>query len=51
MITVSAADFKAKCLALIAEMNRTNVPIAVTNRGKRVAEMYPVLVLPHLLAS
>jgi prevent-host-death family protein len=41
MITVTATDFKAKCLALIDEMNRTKVPIVVTNRGKRVAEMYP----------
>ena len=42
MITVTATDFKAKCLSLIEEMNRTQVPIAVTNRGKRVAEMYSV---------
>jgi prevent-host-death family protein len=41
MITVSATEFKAKCLALIEEMNRTKVPITVTNHGKRVAEMYP----------
>jgi PHD/YefM family antitoxin component YafN of YafNO toxin-antitoxin module len=33
MTTVSATEFKAKCVALIEEMNRTNVPIAVTNRG------------------
>ncbi len=39
--TVTATDFKAKCLALIDEMNRTKVPIIVTNRGKPVAEMYP----------
>jgi prevent-host-death family protein len=41
MITVTATEFKNKCLALIEEMNRTNVPITVTNHGKRVAEMYP----------
>jgi prevent-host-death family protein len=40
-LTVSATDFKAKCLALIEEMNRTKVPIVVTKRGKPVAEMYP----------
>ena len=39
--TVTATDFKAKCLALIDEMNRTKVPIIVTNRGKPVAEMFP----------
>jgi prevent-host-death family protein len=38
---VTATDFKAKCLALIDEMNRTKVPIIVTNRGKPVAEMFP----------
>lgn len=41
-VTVSATAFKAKCLALIEEMNRTKVPIIVTNRGKPVAEMFPV---------
>ena len=41
MNTVSATDFKAKCLALIDEMNRTKVPIVVTKRGKPVAELYP----------
>jgi prevent-host-death family protein len=41
MTTVSATNFKAKCLALIDEMNRTLVPIVVTNRGKPVATMYP----------
>jgi prevent-host-death family protein len=40
-LTVSATDFKAKCLALIEEMNRTKVPIVVTKRGKPVAELYP----------
>ena len=40
-LTVGATDFKAKCLALIDEMNRTKVPIVVTKRGKPVAEMYP----------
>jgi prevent-host-death family protein len=39
--TVTATAFKAKCLALIDEMNRTRVPIVVTNRGKPVAEMFP----------
>ena len=40
-LTVSATDFKAKCLALIDEMNRTKVPIIVTKRGRPVAELYP----------
>ena len=41
--TVSATEFKAKCLALIDEMNRTKIPVVVTKRGKRVAEMHPVV--------
>jgi prevent-host-death family protein len=41
MNSVSATAFKAKCLALIKEMNRTKVPIIVTKRGKPVAEIYP----------
>jgi prevent-host-death family protein len=43
-IKVTATTFKAKCLALIDEMNRTKVPIIVTNRGKPVAEIYPARV-------
>lgn len=40
--TVSATDFKAKCLALIDEMNRTNLPVTITKRGKPVAILTPV---------
>jgi prevent-host-death family protein len=32
--TVAATEFKAKCLALIDEMQRTGVPLTVTRRGK-----------------
>ena len=39
--TVSATEFKAKCLALIEDMNRTKVPIMVTKHGRLVAEMFP----------
>lgn len=39
--TVGAAEFKAKCLALIEEMNRSKIPIIITNRGRPVAEMFP----------
>jgi hypothetical protein len=40
---VSATEFKAKCLALIDDMNRTKIPVVITKRGKRVAEMRPAL--------
>ena len=39
--TVTATDFKAKCLALIDDMNRTRVPVIVTRHGKPVAELRP----------
>ncbi len=48
---VSATDFKAKCLALIDEMNRTKVPIIVTKRGKPVAELYPARAQENLAKS
>jgi antitoxin (DNA-binding transcriptional repressor) of toxin-antitoxin stability system len=42
-ITVSATEFKAKCLALIEEMVRTKNPVIITKHGKIVAEMRPSL--------
>ena len=39
--TVSATEFKAKCLSLIDDMNRTKIPVVITKHGKRVAEMRP----------
>ena len=39
--TVSATEFKAKCLALIDDMNRTKVLITITKHGKLVAEIFP----------
>ena len=38
---VTTTEFKAKCLALIEDMNRTKVPIMVTKHGRLVAEMFP----------
>lgn len=38
---VSASEFKATCLKLIDEMNRTGQPVTITRRGKVVAEMTP----------
>ena len=34
---VGAAEFKAKCLALLDEVQATGVPITITKRGKPVA--------------
>jgi prevent-host-death family protein len=39
--TVSAAEFKARCLALLEEVRRTRQPLLVTRHGKPVAEISP----------
>ena len=39
--TVSISEFKAKCLAMIDEMNKTRQPLRITRRGKAVAEVVP----------
>lgn len=38
---VSATEFKAKCLQLIAEMEKDGQPVTITRRGKVVAKMEP----------
>lgn len=42
METISAANFKATCLALLDRVQKTGKPIRVTKRGKPVAELVPV---------
>jgi prevent-host-death family protein len=39
---VSAAEFKAKCLAILDEVAETNGEFVVTKRGKPVARVVPV---------
>jgi len=39
MKQVAISEFKAKCLALLAEVQKTKQPILVTRRGKPVAEV------------
>lgn len=41
MKTVSATEFKARCLALLEEVRRTRRPLLVTRHGKPVAEVAP----------
>ena len=38
---VSATEFKAKCLQLIAEMEKDGQPVTITRRGKAVAKVVP----------
>jgi prevent-host-death family protein len=41
MKTVSATEFKSRCLALLEEVRRTRRPLLVTRHGKPVAEIAP----------
>lgn len=38
---VSATEFKARCLQLIAEMEKDGQPVTITRRGKAVAKVVP----------
>jgi prevent-host-death family protein len=40
--SVSAAEFKAKCLELMDTIERTGRPVIVTKRGRPVAVLGPV---------
>ena len=42
MKTVGAAEFKARCLRLIRQMNQDGEPVTVTNRGRPVAMLSPL---------
>jgi prevent-host-death family protein len=39
MRTVPAGEFKAKCLAILDEVNETGEPVLITKRGKPVARV------------
>jgi prevent-host-death family protein len=41
MRTIAAGEFKAKCLAVMAEVNSTGQPVLVTRRGKPLARILP----------
>ncbi|HKU14883.1 MAG TPA: type II toxin-antitoxin system Phd/YefM family antitoxin [Steroidobacteraceae bacterium] len=41
MKTIAAADFKARCLALLEQVRKTRQPLVVTRHGKPVAEISP----------
>jgi prevent-host-death family protein len=40
--SISASEFKAKCLALLDEVAEKGQPLVVTKRGKPVARVLPV---------
>jgi len=41
-MTVPAGRFKAQCLSLIDQVNRTHQVITITKRGKPVARLVPL---------
>jgi prevent-host-death family protein len=40
--TIPAGEFKAKCLKILDEVNRSREPVIVTKRGKPVARIVSV---------
>lgn len=41
MKTISAAEFKTRCLTLMDDVSSTREPITITKRGKPVAKLVP----------
>jgi prevent-host-death family protein len=48
---VAAADFKARCLALLDDVDRDGRELVVTKRGRPVARVVPMQAPASLLAS
>lgn len=42
MKSVSVSEFKAKCLGLIEQVDKTRQPLRITRHGRPVAELVPV---------
>jgi len=38
---ISVSEFKAKCISLLEEVNKTKTPLRVVKRGKPLAEVTP----------
>ena len=47
--TMSAAEFKAKCLDVLDQVARRHEPVIVTKRGKAVAQVVPIIKRPKQL--
>ena len=41
MEEIAVSEFKAKCLALLARVQKTKTPIRITRFGKPIAEVVP----------
>lgn len=42
MKTIAAAEFKARCLTLMDDVQSTREPVVITKRGKPVARLVPM---------
>jgi prevent-host-death family protein len=42
MKTIAAGEFKARCLSLMDDVQRTRETVVITKRGKPVAKLVPV---------
>ena len=52
MPSISAAEFKAKCLSLMDEVQQTGKELIITKRGKPVAKLVAIRVQrPSLIGS
>ena len=38
---IKVSEFKAKCLALLDEVERTGAPLVITKKGKPIADVVP----------
>jgi prevent-host-death family protein len=41
MMTIQAAEFKARCLAIMEQVRATKEPVLITKRGRPVAKLLP----------
>jgi prevent-host-death family protein len=41
MKTIAASKFKARCLAVMDDVQRSREPVVITKRGKAVAKLVP----------
>jgi len=46
MKEIAISEFKAKCLALLDQVQKTKIPILITRFGKPVAEVVPASPAP-----
>lgn len=46
---IGAGEFKAHCLQLIDEVNRSRLPLVITKHGKPLARLVPYVEQPYTL--